>query len=186
MGGDIWVNSVYGQGSQFYFTTRARMGQWTLESVRSKMTQSHPGRRILLIDTLAQDANVLEAVELSGLEVTVVKSPEEVLMKHAGQTFDTVIVDQMSIAEDLREVEHLRYIPLILVAPEVPRMNLKYCLDYGIANCIESPTNAQDICNALTPALETSSRNPADVNGDSPMKVLLAEDSELYALSYHN
>ena len=48
----------------------------------------------------------------------------------------------------------------------------------GVANCIEVPTNPQDLANAITPALETSNRNPADLDGENTYKILLAEDSE--------
>ena len=47
----------------------------------------------------------------------------------------------------------------------------------GIANCIEVPTDAQDFSNAVTPALETSNRNPADLDGENTFKILLAEDN---------
>jgi osomolarity two-component system sensor histidine kinase NIK1 len=39
--------------------------------------------------------------------------------------FDTVLVDQLSIVERLRDVEHLRYIPLVLITPQIPQLNLK-------------------------------------------------------------
>jgi len=47
----------------------------------------------------------------------------------------------------------------------------------GIANCIEVPADAQDLANAITPALETSNRNPSDLNGENTYKILLAEDN---------
>lgn len=118
--------------------------------------------------------------------------------------FDTVLVDKLTVVERLRDVEHLRYIPLVLITPQIPQLNLKYCLDFGeslnlvrwkrgltvrsnlgagIANCVESPTNAQDMCNALLPALEASNRIPSERDGDASFKVLLAEDSTSHFLT---
>lgn len=160
-------------------TMRSRIGEWDLDQVRQKTLLPHPGRRILFIDTLHHDPSVAESVEQLGLEITVVDSMEEAMLLDQAQSgyFDTVLVDQLSVVERLRDVEHLRYIPLVLITPQIPQLNLKYCLDFGIANCVESPTNAQDMCNALLPALEASNRIPSERDGDTSFKVLLAEDS---------
>jgi osomolarity two-component system sensor histidine kinase NIK1 len=206
MGGELWVTSQFGRGSQFFFTITCRIGEWNLDQVRQKTLIPHPGRRILFIDTLHHDPSVRESVEQLGLEITVVDTMEEACLLDQAQSgyFDTVLVDQLSVVERLRDVEHLRYIPLVLITPQIPQLNLKYCLDFGcvfpslcsaassvtdrvwgcrIANCVESPTNAQDMCNALLPALEASNRIPSERGADASFKVLLAEDSAYFPSS---
>lgn len=159
--------------------TRSRIGEWNLDQVRQRTLIPHPGRRILFIDTLHHDTSITESVEQLGLEITVVDTFEEAVLLDQAQSgyFDTVLVDQLTVVEKLRNVEHLRYIPLVLITPSIAQLNLKYCLDFGIANCVESPTNAQDMCNALLPALEASNRIPSERGGETTFKLLLAEDS---------
>lgn len=163
----------------------SRIGEWNLDQVRQRTLIPHPGRRILFIDTLHHDPSVTESVEQLGLEITVVDTMEEAMLLDQAQSgyFDTVLVDQLTVVERLRDVEHLRYIPLVLITPQIPQLNLKYCLDFGIANCVESPTNAQDMCNALLPALEASNRIPSEGGGETTFKLLLAEDSLSISLS---
>ena len=106
--------------------------------MRQKTLIPHPGRRILFIDTLHHDPSVTESVEQLGLEITVVDRLEEACQLDQAQSgyFDTVLVDSLDVVERLRDVEHLRYIPLVLITPQIPQLNLKYCLDFGIANCV--------------------------------------------------
>ena len=173
MGGDIWVESTYGKGASFFFTVRARRAEWHADAVRSKMLALHEGRHLLHVASDGQQPSVAEAVEHTGLHLTVVNSIEEAGTL-AATAFDAVLVSSTNCVEELREVEHLRYIPLVLVAPAIPQLNLKYCLDYGIASCVEAAVSSQDMYNALMPALETSNRALADSDGASSLRVLLA------------
>lgn len=131
--------SVFNHESQTIFLTivslssHSHIGDWALEQVRQKISIPHPGRRILFINTLEPDPTVEESVEQLGLEITTVRSLEEACKLDQAQSghFDTVLVDQLPTIKELRDVEHLRYIPLVFTAPQIPQLNLKNCLDLG-------------------------------------------------------
>jgi osomolarity two-component system sensor histidine kinase NIK1 len=81
----------------------------------------------LFIDSLGENT-IAGAVQACGLEIVQVSSITEACEKQG--IFDTVIVDQLEIVESLREVERLRYIPLVLIASHIPQIKLKHALDF--------------------------------------------------------
>ncbi|KAI9435062.1 HAMP TYPE histidine kinase [Lactarius indigo] len=90
---------------------------------------------------------------------------------------DTIVVDSLSVTETIREYEHLRYIPIVLLAPKLPRLNLKWCLDNSISSEVTTPVSAQDLASALISALESSTVSPAAATNDVIFDILLAEDN---------
>ncbi|RHZ84451.1 hypothetical protein Glove_81g78 [Diversispora epigaea] len=181
LGGDLWVKSVYGHGSEFYFTVRVTIGQMTRDHVDQKMAPWH-GRHILFVDTLRDTTGVVKIIEQLGLRAKIAFSVEETAIITASRKsdtplFDTVIVDDLSIVERLREITHLRYIPIVLLAPMIPNLNMKNCIDLGITSYSSTPTNIPDLMNALLPALESHAAVPSDFTRQQPLDILMAEDN---------
>lgn len=104
----------------------------------------------------------------------------------------------------VRELNHLRYIPIVLMAPVrilrlcpflvsyvsswthnsfpfqshgVFPLNLKWCLDNSITALVTAPVTQQDLASALTSALESSTVNPVTAAEDTSYRILLAEDN---------
>ncbi|CAG8560821.1 14354_t:CDS:10 [Acaulospora morrowiae] len=181
LGGDLWVESEYGNGSDFYFTVSVTLGSTSREHVQLKMAPWH-GRHILFIDTLHDTTGVADIIEELGLRIKITKSVEETAILTASRKsdtplFDTVIVDDLSIVERLREIAHLRYIPIVLLAPMIPNLNMKNCIDLGITSYSSIPTNLPDLMNALLPALESHATVPNDFTRQQPLEILMAEDN---------
>lgn len=116
MSGNLWVESTYGEGSRFYFTTIADMTTHTDQQVVERLAP-WKGHHILYIDTLGDETGVKDMLVKLGLRPVVVGSVEEVESQRQAPAFDTMIVDSLSAAEKLRAVEHLRAIPIVLLAP---------------------------------------------------------------------
>lgn len=180
MGGDIWVESSYGSGSRFYFTLAFTP---TIPAWASIMESLQPfkGHQVLFINTqhspedTKQIVDDLGKLQLKCMLVEGVKnSPlydEETCPK-----FDTIIIDSLEVARELRTMQYLKYIPLVLLHQHIPRVNLKMCLDLGISSYANTPCPVHDLATAMRSALESRAA-PRNQDGMKEYSILLAEDN---------
>ncbi|KAA1473198.1 hypothetical protein DENSPDRAFT_779569 [Dentipellis sp. KUC8613] len=176
MQGNMWVESEVGKGSKFFFTITSQIGHMSVEATLSKMAP-FANRNILFVDTLHDRTGVVDRIQELGLRPYVVHDALEVADKAACPHIDTIVVDSLQVTETVREYEHLRYIPIVLLAPNLPRLNLKWCLDNSISSEVTTPVTAQDLSSALISALESSTVSPAAATNDVTFDILLAEDN---------
>lgn len=180
MGGDIWVHSSYGKGSQFFFTlaltpTTPPWGP-LLESLLP-----FKGHQVLFINTVHSEEgrdqimNHLKELRLRcQIFGSISESPlgnEETCPK-----YDTIIIDTLSVASELRALQYLKYIPLVLLNQHIPRVNLKLCLDLGISSYANTPCPVHDLATAMRSALESRAA-PRNQDGMQQYNILLAEDN---------
>ncbi len=117
-------------------------------------------------------------IEDLGLKPFTVHTVEEASNRKRGMPrIDAIIADSLAVVEDLRNVEHLRYIPINLVSPAQLTLNLTYCLDHGISSYINTPTSVADLYYALLPSLESSAATPTEGSNEVTYDILLAEDN---------
>nr|ODO02759.1 atypical/HisK protein kinase [Cryptococcus depauperatus CBS 7855] len=175
MSGDLWVESEYGQGSRFYFTTVAEMTGVPRDQIIERLSP-WKGRSVLFIDTLGDVTGVVGMLQALGLKPIVIHSVNDVyLLQDQGLTvFDTMIVDSLKAASELRGIEYLRYIPVML--PPIP---VKDCLEMGINTYYTTPLSLQELSNAIVPALESHQIQPGDTVKDTILTILLAEDNQV-------
>ncbi|VVT54149.1 uncharacterized protein SAPINGB_P003931 [Magnusiomyces paraingens] len=180
MGGDIWVTSELGKGSEFYFTLAVQPADTGLTQLLESIA---PFRNhfVLFIDTVHErrvTEQLIENMARLHLNAWVVHSVEEAPLPEdrTGPKFDTIIVDTLEVATKLRTLNHLKYIPLVLLNPCIPQVNLKLCLDLGITSYGNTPCSVHDIGNVLRPALESRAA-PLNSDGAKQFHILLAEDN---------
>ncbi|KAI8374774.1 hypothetical protein BD560DRAFT_350077 [Blakeslea trispora] len=186
MGGDLWVESKYGRGSEFYFTVSLLRYNLDDKEIKDKMHRFR-NRRVLFLDSMNDQTGALDKVSMLGLKPYRVGSIEEAAavsiansskVKHS-PFFDTVIIDKMTFAEKIREIVPLRYTPIVLIAPEAHLLNMKLCIDLGITGYANPPTNLADMFAVLLPALESHAALPSDASKTVPLEILLAEDNDV-------
>jgi len=116
MAGSMWVESEVGKGSKFFFTITSQIGQMSMDATLAKMAP-FGNRNILFVDTLYDQTGVVNRIQDLGLRPYVIHDPFEVADKATCPHIDTIVVDSLSVTETIREYEHLRYIPIVLMAP---------------------------------------------------------------------
>ncbi|KAG1469029.1 hypothetical protein G6F56_003499 [Rhizopus delemar] len=179
MGGDLWVQSIYGKGSQFYFTLNFK--RYTMEKEESdEKMERFKGRGILFLDSQNSRTDLALKIQQLGLipyRITKVSEASRMVIQNPNTVFDTVIVDDINFAEKLREAARLRYTPIILIAPDILRLNMKLCIDLGITGYISSSVTISDLAYTLIPALESHEDSPNDSVTPVALDILLAEDN---------
>ncbi|CAO3638776.1 unnamed protein product [Cunninghamella blakesleeana] len=184
MGGNLWVESNYGRGSQFYFTMNVTRFEVPKQEVLEKM-QRFSGRRVLFIDSMNDETGVVQRIEELGLQafrVSTIAEANDLASSHTNRMqpapfFDMVILDKLRFANKVREIVPFRYTPIVLITPEAQSLNMKLCIDLGITGYITSPINIADLTDAILPALESHAALPSDASKTVPLEILLAEDN---------
>ncbi|KAG0274037.1 histidine kinase osmosensor [Linnemannia exigua] len=188
MGGDLWVNSTFGKGSQFFFTVRFNTGTMSVDQINLK-TKPYIGRHILYMGTMRDDVisqSVMKtldelrfkATHVSTLEQAAALVPQSV--SGAGQeksVFDVIIVDNVKDIRKIKEIGMLRFLPIVLLSMTTPYISMKVCQELGIASYFNPPVQLPDLMNALLPAFESASALPSDAEHAIPLHILLAEDN---------
>jgi len=190
MGGQVWVTSDYGHGSEFHFSCIVK---YATEDISVISSQLYPFRKhkVLLVDKHTADFSrrIPAMVEDLGLQVLVVHDESEVpdpttvtKTKHqrnkmTDNSYDVILIDQLDTARKLRELDKFKYIPMVLLSPLVS-ISLKTVLDLGIASYMTTPCQLIDLGNCMIPALEGRS-TPVIKDYKKSFNILLAEDNEV-------
>lgn len=177
MGGEIWVTSEYGSGSNFYFTVSVSPSniRYTRQTEQLLPFSSH---YVLFVSTEHSDEELQEIgngiVEL-GLNPIIVRNIEDANLSEPIK-YDIIMIDSIETAKKLRLLSEVKYIPLVLVHHSIPQLNMRVCIDLGISSYGNTPCSITDLASAIIPALESRSISQ---NSDESVSynILLAEDN---------
>ncbi|KAI9881779.1 MAG: histidine kinase osmosensor, partial [Watsoniomyces obsoletus] len=187
MGGQVWVTSDYGHGSNFHFSCIVKNASEDISVIGSQLYPFR-GHKVLFIDkkTTSFSERIPAMIEQLSLKVSVVNDEADVpdptpATRVNGKPipggYDVIIIDQLDTAKRLRALDKFKYIPMVLLNPLVS-ISLKTVLDLGVASYMTTPCQLIDLGNCMIPALEGRS-SPIIKDLKKSLNVLLAEDNEV-------
>ena len=188
MGGDLWVTSEYGIGSTFHFTCVVKRAVQDLSGLGTQLN-AYKEHRVLFVDKGRTNyaGDILDMLKQLNLQPMVVHKEDDVPRPQrptspsskadASIDYDVILVDGMDTAILLRNIDELRYIPIVLLAPVVS-VSMKSALDLGIASYMTTPCRPLDLGNSMIPALEGRQTAAASEHSRS-FSILLAEDNDV-------
>ncbi|PLW22706.1 hypothetical protein PCASD_13739 [Puccinia coronata f. sp. avenae] len=171
MGGHLDVESEVGKGSDFAFDVILGPADPEVE-LRKQIEKIDTDQCVLLIDDEKLDDVEASCIKF-GLSVHRVPSIEEV---PSGDLFDCAIISTIEEADKLRSN---RFLPLVLRAATLPKLDMRRALDFSLASVIETGKGEAELCNALHIALKKSMRKLGNHDVKADWKILLAEDNKI-------
>ncbi|TVQ51828.1 MAG: response regulator, partial [Spirulina sp. DLM2.Bin59] len=211
MGGELQVTSTVGQGTTFMFElgcedlAESKSTSVPLEVVRWQLAKGQPSYRILVVDDVAENREILvKLLELWGLTVFEAEDGKEAITKNQQHHPDLIFMDmKMPKLNGFGAVQSIRQtasnkIPKIIAftasAFEEDRQNI---LAAGCDDFVRKPFQQEDILNSLTrhldaqftqceycPIASDGEENPGDPSLDQnkglkTLQILIAEDNIL-------
>ena len=173
MGGEIWVESVLGQGSQFHFTAKFGRGKplvRTTGTSQIKTDSSSPSEiqtvlkekrrlRILLAEDNAVNQKIAcRVLEKQGYEITVAADGHQALAALDRAEFDVVLMDvqmpemdgfETTAAIRALERETGRHLPIIAMTAHAMEGDRERCISAGMDDYVSKPLKIQELIELL-------------------------------------
>ncbi|MER9328701.1 GAF domain-containing protein [Mesorhizobium sp. M0488] len=200
MGGEVWVESVEGSGTTFFFTIRAAVAPAPRQAQMSVAKVELAGKRLLIVDDNATNRRILSLQAQSWAMVPhTTESPLDALRRiSSGENYDALVLDMnmpemdgIELAKRLRGLGQSGDLPLILLSSLVPldERNRADIESIKFAAMLPKPIKPSPLLNAFMSVFaeaSTRSTKPDQPKGpflDSematklPLRILLVDDN---------
>ncbi len=197
MGGEIWVESEPGRGSQFHFT--AQLVADHAQSIAGSPLVAKDAAKVLVVDDNRTHCDILGGLlEGWGWIANSVQSGEEAILqvraaRESGDPYELILIDRhMPGMDGFELVEHLQKLPgvvpatIMMLTSGGQRGDIERCAELGISVHLSKPVRPSKLQDAIrqavgTPPVEAAPATQPDsapARGLTPsLRVLLAEDN---------
>jgi two-component system, sensor histidine kinase and response regulator len=196
MGGKIWVNSVEGKGTSFFFSlfTKATCSRRRVNFLTSSAVLKD--RQVLIVDDgEINRRNLRIQTQRWGMIPQVFERPAEVLSWLQGGPivdvaildFQMPVVDGCRLAREIHSFDKYKELPLILLSSSLPSKGMGISSIDEFAVRLMKPIKQADLFNALTTALGKIKTVPKSLRQNKifdpsmaarlPLNILIAEDN---------
>jgi len=167
MGGTIWVESDYGNGSSFIFDIRAQKCSGTGGAVVETGKDKHAGgifsgRRILIAEDVEINREIIHALlEDTGAEMSFAVNGAETIEMLASdpEMYDLVLMDvQMPVMDGYEATRRIRSpgfagnrdVPIVAMTANASPEDVRHCLSIGMNGHLGKPVNIGEVIEKLS------------------------------------
>ncbi|MGH7169834.1 MAG: response regulator, partial [Gemmataceae bacterium] len=174
MGGELWAESVPGQGSTFHFTLRLKLQDRSPSRLLPRRPLDLQGLTALVVDDNATNQRIV--AELLGswlMKPTTVSDAQQALAElesaaAADKPYPLLLldahmpeVDGFALAAKIRSRPHLRQPELIVLSSAKRDGDREKCQELGIHQCLTKPIKPSDLLHAILGTFDVASKDAA-------------------------
>ncbi|GAA5316624.1 MAG: hypothetical protein AseanaTS_18280 [Candidatus Pelagadaptatus aseana] len=166
LNGDLYVNSIPGQGSEFQFDIPVKVQQETTSEVLPEAEAAadidyesinFPGKSILLVEDMAINRMIIEdLLEVNDIEIDVAEDGQQALDKTLSKDYDLILMDiNMPIMDGVESTRRIRSthskkaLPIIALTANVMQSDIQSYLDAGFNDHIPKPVEYEQLISTL-------------------------------------